>query len=156
MKQLQALLASCVLVALSLTTSCSSVWWKPAPGATWVTQETGMVSERVLWVVCENAMVKQSFPVLAKEFDPKTREAHSGWSVDLHPFKNEGFRERAVIGYDLGSSGKLRIRVRVEREVNENLARPLDPSLAEWAREADNAGRAQVLMQTIISTLATR
>ena len=37
-----------------------------------------------------------------------------------------------------------------------NLAKPLDPSLAKWERDADNEQRAQILLQTIQSTLATR
>jgi hypothetical protein len=149
-------LQSLLLLACSfLPVGCSSLGLTdPAP--IWVVQEAPMVSERVLWVVCENAMVKQGFPVLTNEFDPKTREAHSGWQLDLHPFKGQGFRERAVIKYGLGSAGKLEIRVRIEREINANLAKPLDPSLAKWEREADNEQRAQILLQTILSTLETR
>lgn len=144
-----------LLASALLPVSCSALGLSdPAP--TWVVQEAPMVSERVLWVVVENAMVKQGFPVLANEFDPKTREARSGWELDLHPFKGKGFRERAIVAYGLGSPGKLEIRARVEREINENLAKPLDPSLASWSREGDNEQRAQVLLQTILSTLATR
>jgi len=145
------LLLTCALSPVG----CSSLGLTdPAP--IWVVQEAPMVSERVLWVVCENAMVKQGFPVLTNEFDPKSREAHSGWQLDLHPFKGHGFRERAVIAYGLGSAGKLEIRVRVEREINANLAKPLDPSLAKWEGDADNEQRSQILLQTILSTLATR
>lgn len=144
-----------LLTAALLPAGCSSLGLSD-PSPIWVIQEAPMVSERVLWVVCENAMVKQGFPVLTNEFDPKTREAHSGWQLDLHPFKSQGFRERAVVAYGLGSAGKLELRVRVEREINENLAKPLDPSLAKWSREGDNEQRAQILLQTILSTLATR
>jgi caffeoyl-CoA O-methyltransferase len=49
--------------------------------------------------------------VLVNEFDPKTREAHSGWNVELHPFKGHGYRERAIVGYELGSAGKIDLRL---------------------------------------------
>lgn len=135
----------------ALVAGCSSLGM--SHGETWVSQEAPMVSERVLWTVVESSMIKQGFPVLANEFDPKTNEARSGWRVELHPFKGHGYRERAVVGYALGSAGKLELRVRVEHEVNENLAKPLDLSLANWEGAPDNADKAEILMQTIQSTL---
>jgi len=45
--------------------------------------------------------------------------------------------------------GKFKIEVRVEREVNKNLARPLDPQYADWESGPDAVERAKFLLQLI-------
>jgi hypothetical protein len=47
------------------------------------------------------------------------------------------------------------VEVRVRREKNDDLARPLDISYAQWKPEPDNQERAQVVLQYIRSMLDT-
>ena len=50
--------------------------------------------------------------------------------------------------------GNFEVRVRVEREANMDLVRPLDPSFAKWEERPDDEQRARLLLQTIRSQLA--
>ncbi len=149
MIKLSRLLLFCLLL---LSTACQSTTPKPV----WVEREVPLASQRVLWEVSRLAMEREGFPVLMTGFEARSREAHSGWRIDLHPFKGEGFRERAVIGYDTGPAGKLLIRARVQHEINDNIAKPLDPAHASWKPAADNEGRAKVMLQYVQSMLTSR
>ena len=119
----------------------------------WVTGQMPAASDRVLWEVTRIALESQNFLVLTDGFDPRTRTAQSAWQLDMHPFRGEGFRERAHITYESVGPGRIELSVRVEREINNNIAKPSDPEYAEWKKDADNAERAQVILQQIQSRL---
>lgn len=120
----------------------------------WVTGQMPAASERVLWEVTRIALESQGFHVLTDGFDPQSRSTQSAWQLDLHPFRGEGFRERAHVSYEPIGPGRIELSVRVEHERNNNIAKPTSPEYAEWKKEADNAERAQVILQQIQARLA--
>jgi hypothetical protein len=123
----------------------------------WVPQDVPMSSSMRLWEVSKLAMQKNGFPVIHVGFDPKSKMARSGWDYDLHPFKGRGIRERVHVRFKQGEkAGMLVLGIRVEQEVNDNLARPLDLSSADWASAGDNKGRSKVVMQYVSSLLGSR
>ncbi len=121
----------------------------------WVGQEVKAPSDRVLWECTVIAFEKQGFPVGAG-FDPATRTATSGWRNDLSPFRGmgdgrQGFREQATIRFRPAGPQTYRIDVRVQRQVNNDIARPLDLSYADWKDAPDDTQEALLLLQLIRS-----
>ncbi len=146
-----ALVLAALLGAPSLEGCASS-----APRPEWTEGEVSASSVRLLWEVTRLVFEREGLPVVASGFDPKTRSVRSGWRIDLHPFRGEGFRERAEVGYEVLEDGRFRLRVRVERQTNQNIARPLDPQYADWEPAPDDVGRAQVILQSIAAMLGDR
>ena len=58
-----------------------------------------------------------------------------------------------MVKYSTTDDGRLSLEVRVQRQVNKNLARPLDPQYADWEEVRDSAERARLLLQIIKSSL---
>ena len=133
---------------LFITSSCSS-----PPEQKWVEGEAPSVSRRVLWEVTRMAFEREGFPQIAPGFDPVDNTLRSGWRTEMAPFSGQGFRERAWVKYSTTDSGNYELEVRVQREVNKNLARPLDPKYADWEEARDSAERARFLLQVIKGSL---
>jgi hypothetical protein len=113
-----------------------------------------MCSTMRLWEIARLALEKNGFPVVQQGFNPVDNSVVSGWDKDLHPFKGNGYRERAHIRFKRSeNAGKLIVGVRVEQEINENLAKPLDAEYAEWVEAPDNPARAKVVLQYVQSML---
>jgi len=129
-------------------TSCRS-----APESRWVEGDAPTVSRRVLWDVTRNAFEREGFPQVAPGFDPATRTVRSGWRTELAPFSGQGFRERAWVKFSPADTGGIVLEVRVEREVNKNLARPLNMQYADWEEARDSEERARFLLQVIKGSL---
>jgi len=143
------LLALLSLGSLALAPACAVI--HPSQ---WTAEEIPMCSQMRLWEITRLAMEKNGFPIVASGFDPKERTAVSGWDRQLHPFKGNGIRERVHVRFRRSeNAGQLVVGVRVEQEVNENLARPLDPEYAEWIEADDNPDRAKVVLQYMRSML---
>jgi hypothetical protein len=143
-----------LLTALLLTVSAACA---TGPPPEWVPAEVPTSSTMRLWEISRLAMERQGFPVVQQGFDPKTHVASSGWRYDLHPFKGQGYRERAEIMYGSGESpGTMTLSVRVTQEINDNVAKPLDLEYAEWAESSDNPEKARVMLQYMRSMLGTR
>jgi len=124
--------------------------------AEWSPAEIPLCSPQRLWEVSRMAMERDGLVLLNQSFDPRTRTLVSAWDKELHPFKGHGYRERAHVRYEAGSEpGTLTLSVRVEREINENLAKPLDPQYAKWTEGPDNPERARVILQYVRSLLGT-
>lgn len=134
----------CVLLA-----GCASI--EPE----WVSGQTSAASDRVLWEVTRIALESQHFHVLTDGFDPITHTAQSAWQMDLHPFRGEGFRERVHVTYQAAGPGRVELSVRVEHEINNNIAKPTDPNYADWKKDVDNPARAKVILQQIQSRLGS-
>lgn len=134
---------------LALLASCLGSGTDPE----WVSAQMPAASDRVLWSVTRIALETQGFHVLTDGFDPVSREAMTAWQIDPHPFKGKGFRERAHVMYDAAGPGRVELSVRVEREINNNLARPLDPEYANWASDPDNPERARLVLKQIQARL---
>ncbi|MCH2105728.1 MAG: hypothetical protein MK291_03720 [Planctomycetes bacterium] len=142
-----ATLAGALLLSLS---ACSST-----PDPIWEESAAPTVSRRVLWEVTRIAFEREGFPQVAPGFDPVNNTVTSGWRTELAPFSGQGFRERAWVKYSTTDTGKLSIEVRVQREVNKNLARPLDPQYADWEEARDSRERARFLLQVIKGSLVS-
>jgi len=140
-----ALATSALLVLFG--SSCSST-----PEASWVKGEASSASQLIIYEVTKMALMKSGFPVLGVGFDPATHTMSSGWRTDLVPMtrqRTRGFRERAWVKYSPSGGGEIELEVRVEREINKNLARPLDPQYADWETGPDSVERARFLLQLI-------
>jgi hypothetical protein len=146
----RALLAICAAAA-ALLGACRSTPEEPDPD--WVSLEIQAGSEKVLWEFTVASIQKLGFPIGA-EMDERASRALSGWKESLMPFKGMGHRERAEVRFEpVGerAAGRFRVEVRVKKQTNENLARPLDPTYAEWEWAADDREQAKILLQHIRS-----
>ena len=121
---------------------------------TWSETRVKASSESVLWQVTRMALEREKFPIQGG-FDPGTNMAQSGWLPNLQPFRGEGYRERAQVRFERAGDGEFDLFVRVERQNNNSIARPLDISYAEWVDAEDNEARARIVMQYIRSFLGT-
>jgi len=144
--------ALCLVLALGVA-GCNSTK-KSAPSASGgVTSEIEAPSERLLWDVVVLSVQRENFPV-GTGLDPSTRTAASGWRNDLAPFRGQGFRERAIVQIEPLGEGRFEVVVRVERELNMDIARPLDLSYADWKPDADDEDAALLILQSIRSQLS--
>ncbi|MBI5435496.1 MAG: hypothetical protein HZA52_21860 [Planctomycetes bacterium] len=135
-------------LCLVFVASCASE--RPEPK--WRDGEVAAASENVLWEVTVLALDKEGYPVGAG-LDPAKGLAMSGWKSSLAPFKGKGWRARAHVKYERTAPGRYKLEVRVEKETNEDLVRPLDPTYADWQPAPDDPERAGVLLQRIRSYL---
>jgi hypothetical protein len=138
-----------VLAFTALSSGCAT----SAP-AQWQSAPVTVGNERLLLEVTEIALRKVSFPVGAG-LDPTHLRATSGWKISLAPFKGKGWREQATVQYTRESDGKYVAAVRVERQRNDDIVRPMDLTYAQWESDPDNVERAGVLLHFIQSLLHT-
>lgn len=136
------LLASCVLGG-----ACQVAKKHPQ---VWQVDEIATDSQRVLWEVTAMSFQKHGFPT-GTGLDPATMVATSGWKYDLAPFRGQGFRERAHIEFEPLDKGVYDVRLRIERENNMDMVRPLDLSYAEWKAAPDDEIEAKLLLLRIKS-----
>lgn len=141
--------ACCLLVLLLLAGSCASTkhpeQWQPA--------DVRSSSERILSEVTRLTLDKNNFPG-GTGLDPTTLSMVSGWNISLAPFRGKGFRERCHIRYQRQKDGNYKVEVRVERQRNDDILRPLDLTYAQWEEDPDNVERARVVLQYLRSLLA--
>lgn len=135
--------------ALALLPGCATT----APPQ-WQSANVTIGNERLLLEVTEIALRKISFPVGAG-LDPTHLRATSGWKISLAPFKGKGWREQATVQYTRLSDGKYVAAVRVERQRNDDIVKPMDLTYAQWESDPDNVERAGVLLRFIQSLLHT-
>ncbi len=138
-------LLSCLLA------SCASAGSEPA----WVQGKVGAASDRVLREVTALAMVKSGFPG-GTGIEPGKLTAVSGWHVSLAPFRGKGYREQCEVKYTPVGTSEYQVDVRVRREKNDDLVKPLDITYAEWEPEPDNPEHAQIVLQYIKSMLGSQ
>lgn len=139
-------LAALCFAPLACASSQSADQWQPA--------EVTTASERVLAEVTRLTLDKNSFPG-GTGLDPTSLSIVSGWNISLAPFRGKGFRERCHIRYTRQGNGKYLAEVRVERERNDDILRPLDLTYAQWEKDPDNIERARVVLQYLRSLLAS-
>lgn len=137
-------LVVCGLLGLA---SCDT---SPKYPESWHSDRISTDSERVLWEVTVLSFEKHSFPA-GTGLDPSTMVATSGWKYDLQPFRGKGWRDRAEVSFEAVEGGSYDVRVRVERQINMDIVRPLDISYAEWEQAPDNDLEARLLLLRIKS-----
>lgn len=140
----------CLWLCPLLFSGCST----PGPEPKWVSGDVKVSSERVLWDLTRMAMEQNNFPVGA-DFDPARMVAVSGWSQSLAPFRGKGYRERCHVEWARVAEGHWQLKVRIEREINNDITHPLDISYADWQPDPDDEDRAKLVTQYIRSMLAT-
>lgn len=111
----------------------------------WIDSRVEAPSDNVLWEVTVVALQKNGFPI-GSGLDRSRLVAVSGWHTSLAPFKGEGYRERCHVEYTPVEGKSYTVRVRVERERNEDIVRPLDLSYAKWEPDPDDERRANMVL----------
>ena len=145
-----ALLALALGLCAAFATACQS-----RPPAQWIDATVEAPSDNLLWDVTVLSLQKTGFP-LGTGLDRNKLTALSGWNAQLAPFRTDGYRERAYVQYTSQGNRKYGVKVRVEREINQDISHPLDLSYAEWEPDRDNVTRAQILLGYIKATLGPR
>ena len=100
------------------------------------------------------AVQKSGFPI-GSGIDPGHLTLVSGWHTSLAPFRGAGFREQCEVKYDRIVPRRYQASIRVRREKNDDILRPLDITYAQWKQEPDDYDRARTVMQHIRSLLDT-
>ena len=140
-----AALAACALV---VSAACSSTGDREGD---WAEADFNVASERVLRQVATLALEKNGFPPGTEEVGAKSTVS-SGWRVELQPFKGDGTRSKAHVQYEEKGAAQWHVWVRVEKETNEELAKPLELARAKWESAPDDrdaAARIVRYMQTV-------
>lgn len=150
-----ALFAAAVLLA--------SAWLLPAcaaPDASgsaregeWVEADIVVPSERILRQIAVQAMSRNGFPPGTEATKAQTMVS-SGWKVDLQPFKGDGTRAKAYVEYEEKNEREWHIYVRVEKETNGELAKPLELAKAKWEAGPDDTESASRILRLIQMVLA--
>ncbi len=133
------------VVALLLLGACQTTRSVPAQ---WVSTNAVAPSDSVLWELSLYALQEQKFPIGAGA-DPATMVATTGWRNSLAPFKGEGYRQRVRLKLETIEPGKFKISLQVERETNEELARPMELESAKWEPAPDDVDTAKILLSKI-------
>lgn len=118
----------------------------------WLTMTAKAPTEDVIWEVALLAAIDADYP-LGAGVDPATRSATSGWRNSLAPFKGDGYRQRAHMRLEPQADGSYVISLRVEKQTNEDLVRPMDPQYAKWEDAPDDVEATQILMTQIRARL---
>lgn len=142
----------CVFIALcALFASCLT----SQQPAQWIEATLEAPSDTILWHVTRLSLEKTGFPI-GTGLERSKLTAVSGWHTSLAPFKSDGFRERAHVQYVPLGGREYGVKVRVERETNEDITHPLDLSYAEWKSSPDNVMRAKIVLGYIQATLGPK
>ena len=141
-----------LLLALGLLlASCSSNPFEPGePDGAWVESEVQAPSERTVREVLSSVLSDQ-FDHIGQGYDPVERRMETGWRTSLSPFKSRGYRVQGVAEWERVEAGRYLVRLRVKRQTNENLAKPLDPAQAEWRWSADDELLAREALHHVVA-----
>jgi hypothetical protein len=139
-----------IAIAALGAAGCSALSSRVDP--VWVESSVRAPTEQVLWDAALLALQKQDYP-LGAVLDRSTGQLVSGWKMSLAAFRGQGWRTKAWIEFDRESAGQYLVQVRVQKETNEDIIRPLDPSHAKWEEAEDDDRAARILLQTIRSYL---
>jgi len=143
-------LAPIAFLCLALA-SCTST--PKEPDALWAEAEIQVGSQRILREVAVLSLERQGFPIGAG-IDPEGLSITTSWRNHLAPFRGEGYRQQAVIQAEPLGSGRFRVSVRVKKQINQSIAKPLDLSYAEWEWVEDDEDMARILLQHVRSYFA--
>jgi hypothetical protein len=116
-----------------------------APEPKWVEATVEPPNETILKQVTILSLTKVGFPI-GTGIEAGKLGGVSGWNTSAAPFKSEGYRERCFVEYTSLGGRRYQLRVRVERQTNEDIMHPLDLSYAEWEPAPDNEPRAKLVV----------
>jgi len=132
------------------STGCKS----SGPEGQWVKYEVPAQTDAMLMDVTALAVQKSGFPI-GSGIDPGNLTLVSGWHTSLAPFRGAGFREQCEVKFERKAPRRYEAAIRVRREKNDDIIRPLDITYAQWVPEPDDFDRARTVMQHIRSLLET-
>ena len=136
------------LLALALAPSCKS----SQPEPRWVTADVTAGNDRLLMDVTALSLQKTGFPI-GSGIDPGQLTVVTGWNTSLAPFRGKGWREKCEVHYKKTGPRKYEASIRVQREKNDDILRPLDLTYAKWIPAEDNQDRARHVLQHVRSLL---
>jgi hypothetical protein len=139
-------------VGASLSISACSVLG--ANPESWIEGDVNIASERLLRQIATIAMEKNGLPPGTEEGNLQSTVS-SGWKVQLQPFKGDGTRAKAHMQYEEKSTSVWHVYIRVQKDTNEELARPLDLTQAQWASGPDDDAWATRILKTMQAMLGT-
>jgi hypothetical protein len=145
-----AIVRTAAFCALAFLGSCKS-----GGEPKWVEATVEPPNETVLWQVTTYSLQKVGFP-LGASLEPGRLRGVSGWHNSPAPFKSEGYRERCHVEFMSTGGKRYAMRVRVERETNEDIVHPLDITYAEWESAPDNEARARLVVGHVKAYLDPR
>ena len=137
------------VLLLSLSAACMSGSKGPDQ---WSSMKSSAPTEDVVWEVALLAAIDEEYP-MGSGVDPATRSATSGWRTSLAPFKGEGYRQRAWMRLEPQADGTFMVFLRVEKETNEDLSRPMELQYAKWEKAPDDVESAELLLAQIRARL---
>ncbi|MCY2960745.1 MAG: hypothetical protein NTY35_11315 [Planctomycetota bacterium] len=135
------------LLTLVLLVACSSSGASDREGD-WVEADMTVASDRILRQIATLALQKNGFPPGTEDQAAQTTVS-SSWKVQLQPFKSEGTRAKAHVMYEEKGPRTWHVAVRVEKETNEELAKPLELSRAKWESGPDDKEAASRILRTM-------
>jgi hypothetical protein len=141
------ILAALLLLCASSLSSCAT-GMKADP--VWVDGEVRTGSEQVLYQAILDGIARSRFTI-GGGANKAQRTVVSNWQVELAPFRGDGFREKATVTWQRLEKSRFAVQVRVQREANQDIIKPLDVSYAEWEVRGDNGRRSHAILQRIKS-----
>jgi len=139
-----------LLSTLLVLAPCSST--PSEPDGSWREVEVSAPSDQVLWKIALLAAGRMDFPLTGR-LDPSSGKFVTGWRTSLQPFSGAGNRTRAEVRMEPVSQGRWRVRAHVQKQVNQALVHPLDPTRAEWEWTGDDVLQAEILLRHVVSSL---
>ena len=134
-----------VIAGLALG-SCKSTPKEPEPQ--WARTEVTAESDDLLWKVILLSLRKMDFPEGA-DMDRGNMRLATGWRIELSPWKGRGNRRQAVVEAEPIGPRRWRVQARVRMQKNDTLARPMDPTYAEWVWIEDDVSAARIVLQHV-------
>lgn len=141
-------------IALSTAlAACSSTGSEPDP--VWIEDTVQAPSETVLWQATLSNLWRLGFPV-GSQANPSTLTIETGWKTQLSPFRGKGYRLMADIRFErvepeLEAGPGWDIDVRVKKQVNMSLVKPLNVQYADWEWQPDDEWEAAILLRHILA-----
>ena len=146
------------LAALALCgAACNSTPSEPDP--VWQEEVVFAPSESVLWTATLQNLWRLGYPV-GTEANPNEMHIVTGWKTQLAPYRGDGYRLMAELKFtrsDADGSGEQTglpgwdVSVRVKRQVNMAIVKPLDASMAKWEWRDDDQVEAAILLRHILT-----
>jgi len=131
-----------------LALAAAACFSTPKPEEQWQRGQVSVGSDRLLWEITRFSLEQGGYPV-GSGMDPTALVATSGWKTSLAPFRGKGWRERAQVRYRRAAPGRYQVDVRVEKQLNMDVVKPLDLRYAKWEPAPDNLEAARILLERI-------
>jgi hypothetical protein len=148
------LIACLALMAVPFLGACNSTPEEPEPS--WIEEFIVAPSERLLWETTLQTLGRLGYPV-GSAANSNDLTITTGWKNQLSPFRGRGFRNQVDVTMVYEAEGEgWTVDVRVKKQVNMALVRPLDPAYAEWEWRNDDEWGAAIILQHVMSAFPPR